>query len=253
MFVLLAREARVGVILRRGPSDWWHLTRWDTQRDQFEKGQWFHGRICPGKCDLSPDGKLFLYFGGKWRASARSRGYDNVWTAISRPPYLTALALWPTNSTWEGGGVFVDNLTVDLGVCIPKHHPKHPPGPLHIVVADPPVEVSWHIGWQAVPGEPRLGQYRKACGECALGRDTRLHLPSRSRTVYYLYRDAVDPIAWFEAHWADWDQCGRLVAAAGGRILTARLTKDDHLRWRQLTDLHDEKPTRLGTALVNAH
>ena len=32
MFVLLARQASVGVILRRGPTDWWRVTRWDTAR-----------------------------------------------------------------------------------------------------------------------------------------------------------------------------------------------------------------------------
>lgn len=29
-----------------------------------------------------------------------------TWTAISAPPYFTALAIWPTFGTWTGGGVF---------------------------------------------------------------------------------------------------------------------------------------------------
>ena len=28
------------------------------------------------------------------------------WTAVSRPPYFTALALWPKNNTYGGGGIF---------------------------------------------------------------------------------------------------------------------------------------------------
>jgi hypothetical protein len=60
MFILLARQASVGVVIRRGPTEWWRVTRWDTLRDRFEGGQWFRGRMYPEKCDLSPDGKLFL-------------------------------------------------------------------------------------------------------------------------------------------------------------------------------------------------
>ena len=39
-FVLLARQAPVGVVIRRGPSKWWHLTLWDTRHDRFTSGQW---------------------------------------------------------------------------------------------------------------------------------------------------------------------------------------------------------------------
>jgi hypothetical protein len=66
MFVHLAREADAAVIMRTGPTKWWHLTLWDTRRDQFEKGQWFHGSVYATRCDLSPDGKLFLYCAGKY-------------------------------------------------------------------------------------------------------------------------------------------------------------------------------------------
>jgi hypothetical protein len=93
MFVLLARNAGAGVILRRGPTDWWRVTLWDTRRDRFERGQWFRGRMYPDKCDLSPDGKLFIYFAGKFRPREEDKGYGRTWTAVSRPPYLTALAL----------------------------------------------------------------------------------------------------------------------------------------------------------------
>ena len=245
MFVLLARDAKVGVILRRGPTRWWHVTRWDTRTDQFEKGQWFHGRIYPDQCDLSPDGKLFVYFAGKWRARARDLGYGDVWTAVSRPPYLTALALWPDTSTYGGGGIFFDNQSVQVGWPGLHHHPDHPPGPLLVNPALVPPPPCWQEGWLPVPFVTPVGQYRKPCGPLALGRDLPVHRASRARIIYYLYRSARGPIAQFESHWADWDHRGRLVAAVGGRILTARLTKDDHLRWRQLVDLHPEKPTRL--------
>jgi hypothetical protein len=93
MFVILAREADSAVILRRGPTDWWRLTLWNTKRDTFEHGQWFRGRIYPEKCDLSPDGNLLVYFAHKFSSRAIDRGYSDSWTAVSRPPFFTALAL----------------------------------------------------------------------------------------------------------------------------------------------------------------
>jgi len=40
----------------------------------------------------------------------RSPGYhDRSWTAISRTPYLKALALWWNGTGWNGGGLFADN------------------------------------------------------------------------------------------------------------------------------------------------
>lgn len=47
--VLLARRAPIGVIFRRGPSKWVQIIKWDTQRDVFEEGKWFHGHIYVGK------------------------------------------------------------------------------------------------------------------------------------------------------------------------------------------------------------
>jgi hypothetical protein len=41
-----------------------------------------------------------LYFAANWRPPYRS------WSAISRPPYLKALALWPKGDGWGGGGHF---------------------------------------------------------------------------------------------------------------------------------------------------
>jgi hypothetical protein len=45
VFVLLARRAHVGVILRRGPATWTQVITWNTRNETFESGQWFHGRL----------------------------------------------------------------------------------------------------------------------------------------------------------------------------------------------------------------
>ena len=125
LFVVLAREAPVGVILRRGPAAWYHVVLWHTDTDLFEHGAWFKGRIYEERCDLSPDGQLFLYFalqGSRWRTS-----YRGTWTAVSRPPWLHALVLWPQGDTWGGGGRFVGKRKVALWTGMPLvTHPDHP-------------------------------------------------------------------------------------------------------------------------------
>jgi hypothetical protein len=49
-------------------------------------------------------------------ATATGRPHENTgtWTAISTPPYFTALAIWPAFGHWTGGGVFVGDSHVVL-------------------------------------------------------------------------------------------------------------------------------------------
>ena len=100
LFVLLARKSPRAVILRRGPTKQVQLISWNTERDTFVPGQWLKGRIYERRCDLSPDGDLLIYFAAKHRPPFGS------WTAVSHPPYFTALALWPKGDCWGGGGLF---------------------------------------------------------------------------------------------------------------------------------------------------
>ncbi|MBL8618068.1 MAG: hypothetical protein JNM72_20820 [Deltaproteobacteria bacterium] len=60
--VLLARDAPLGVVLRRGPSHKVCTLGWDRRDDSFTLGQWYHGRIYTEQCDISPDGLYWIYF-----------------------------------------------------------------------------------------------------------------------------------------------------------------------------------------------
>jgi hypothetical protein len=90
--VLLASHAPVGLVIRRGPSKSVATLLWDRRRDKFQLGQWFKGRIYERRSDLSPDGKYVIYFAmnGKWHSES-----PGSWTAISRVPYLKAVAFFP--------------------------------------------------------------------------------------------------------------------------------------------------------------
>jgi hypothetical protein len=71
-------------------------------------GQWLKGRIYEHRCDLSPSGQKLIYFAAKYGTEMRT------WTAVSRPPFLTALALWPKGDAWGGGGLFENERVIQL-------------------------------------------------------------------------------------------------------------------------------------------
>src|ERR1043165_3358949 len=108
IYVLMAREAPRAVIFRRGPTRRVLLLSWDLETDEIVPGQWFKGRVYEHRCDLSPDGRLLIYFAAKfWRT-------PEAWTAVSQPPYFTALARWMKETAWGGGGLFDSATSIAL-------------------------------------------------------------------------------------------------------------------------------------------
>jgi hypothetical protein len=103
LYFIVAREAPRAVVLSRGPAKQVELLNWDLLSDELTPGQWLKGRIYERKCDLSPNGELLVYFAAKWAARPIEEG---SWTAVSRPPFLTALALWFNGDVNGGGGLF---------------------------------------------------------------------------------------------------------------------------------------------------
>lgn len=103
---IVATGAPVVAVIRRGPSDWCHIGRWDLTSNTYEPGAWFRGVIYPQKCDLSPDGRWLVY-------SAMKVGSDwpggDIYEAISRLPWLEALAAWNSGTTYTRGLHFVDD------------------------------------------------------------------------------------------------------------------------------------------------
>ena len=108
IYAILARKAPIAVVFRRGPSRQVLTVAWDTNSHEFRMGQWFKGRIYEHRCDLSPSGEKLIYFAAKHRAP------PFTWTAVSRAPFLTALAMWPKGGSWGGGGLFRNERAIGL-------------------------------------------------------------------------------------------------------------------------------------------
>ena len=106
LHALLASEAPVGVVLRRGPANAVCSVLWDRKKDEFETGQWLRARIYERRADLSPDGRHLIYFAmnGRWGSGTRGS-----WTAISRAPWFKAAVLLGKGDCWQGGGLFTSN------------------------------------------------------------------------------------------------------------------------------------------------
>ena len=109
IFGIAATRAPIVAVLRRGPSDWSHLGAWDVGRGVYTPGAWLHGNLYPQRCDLSPDGRWFAYL--TLKAAARWKA-GPAYLAISRLPWLTALAAWRTDGTWTRGIHFVEDTGV---------------------------------------------------------------------------------------------------------------------------------------------
>ena len=58
---IVARDAPVAVVFRRGPTRHLRLLRWDLAGDTLTAGQWLVGSVNPATCGLSPDGELLVY------------------------------------------------------------------------------------------------------------------------------------------------------------------------------------------------
>lgn len=126
--IILARNSRSALVIRRGPSKAVCFIGWDRKTDEFTVGQWLKGRIYERRCDLSPDGIHVIYFAmnGKWSSEVKGS-----WTAISRFPYLKAIGLWANGSCWNGGGLFMQDGSYWLNSFMFGHEAHQLPSSLH--------------------------------------------------------------------------------------------------------------------------
>lgn len=105
LHLFFATENDRAVIVRQGPTRQFRMILWHRDTDTFEDGQWIKQKVYVERCALSADGQHFLYFllDGKWGRESRGS-----YSALCRPPYWTALSLFPQGDTWTGQSLFLD-------------------------------------------------------------------------------------------------------------------------------------------------
>jgi hypothetical protein len=264
--LLQAQRAAIAVIFRRGPSKHVEVIRWDLTRDRFERGHWFHGRIYEKRSDLSPDGELLVYFANKFnRQTVSDTEYTYAWTAVSRVPWLTALALWPKGDCWWGGGLFTANRSLWL-----NHRPyEATPHPAHLpqgltVETNPDARGEndpiyrrrlERDGWKlrqkwTVPERGQSTTTPELRVKHAAGADTPVAIVLERRVDSLRYRERF----WLEGaanepdlppgplDWLDWDHRGRLIALAGGRVWAASVADGTVQRFTELLDVRADQP-----------
>ncbi len=256
LHVLLARDSRDGLVIRRGPSKSVCTVLWDRERDTFKLGQWMRGRIFERRCDISPNGKLLIYFAmnGRWKSETKG-----AWTAISRVPYLKAITLLGKGDCWHGGGLFLSdreywlndgfghtNLRVSRdvrrivdyqplayygGECLTVYYNRlqrdgwvrKSDNYQGAVLFEKKLQKSWtlrKLAFAEIGAPPGRGCYWDA---------------------HELQQESTDTILSFpEWEWAEWDR-GRLVWAVNGELRTARLGTAKLISEKLLHDFNSMK------------
>ena len=73
LHVLMVRDSRRAVVLRKGPATAVCSILWERDADRFTLGLWMRGRIYERRADISPDGKHMIYFARGGRAGSPTR------------------------------------------------------------------------------------------------------------------------------------------------------------------------------------
>lgn len=236
--VLLAQEAPVGVVFRRGPKNLVRLVMWDRETDTFQPGQWFRGKLYAEQSDVSPDGRhlIYLAMGGlAWVIPATG----GTWTAISVLPSLTAVALWGQDDTWGGGGMFLSSssfwLDADANTFLIRDNSglrRETYGP-HLPFRSRLERDGWVLKPSATPWTRRIFE-KTIRQEWILRR-----LPEkRGYELEHTEQGTRSFPAW---EWAEQDR-DRLVWAEAGCLRAATLGSDPRCSFQTLFDFNDMVP-----------
>lgn len=252
IFCIPASRAPVAAVLRRGPSAWFQLGKWEIEKARYEPGGWLKASLYPQRCDLSPDGRWFCYVtlkgSAKWKVG-------RTYVAVSRLPWFAALAAWSTDGTWTRGVHFVDDAGV-WQVSEPNEGNVAPCRGVFGIAVSPATTfaVERRRGWSEAPGSPaqarddiwdlrRAGELwmeKARPGSAGVVR-LRVHgefaafrsgSGGRDRQVCYeLVEDGrATPLE--DAQWADWHADGRLlVATIDGRLQIREFSHSALVEW----------------------
>lgn len=240
--VIVATDAPIAAVIAQ-TSGWMHVARWNLDDGTVDAGGWHKGKVYARRAGLSPDGRWLYYFALK--------GGD-PFHAVSRLPWVTALALWRDNSTY-GTGCTIERVegdqrgsggmsdTPSIGTIAPlwESHRMRLVGYRNEGYAR-----ERHLGWREHPDcEPRAatdtfdehrrqvlyrdhGRSRLVLSDDGISRDPGAIEYRKPR--YRLERnDIVTELV--DVTWADWDHRGRLLVATTAGALQIRNPANGHV------------------------
>lgn len=235
LYAIAALDAPVVAVFRRARKRT-ILYRWDLARGKLEVGAAIDGKIYPRRCDISPDGELLYYF-AFMQTSEEFLGGTSTFSAVSKLPWLYALAAWREDGTWTRGCHFVGAVpgTADLGE--PGHGDDVPLRRKYSLVRNRPLQygVELRRGWVEHEDCPPRGpndawdEARKVVlmksrpqGKGRLVLSDRGYQPEMGvdgRAPAYKLELPHRTVELADVTWADWDPTGRLLTAtADGRL-----------------------------------
>ncbi len=244
LYCLMAREAPVALVFRRGPGAWSHLLRWHYDEGVLEPGVWLRKRLFPEKCDLSDDGELMLYnLSGAWK------GEYTVYGGISRAPWLHPLVDWDLRSTYSCGRAFVKGE--------PDSHSWGEPESIELGGRDVIVQTNGggssvnelRRGWELrdqPKTEERVRVYAAVLRKPspAGGFTLQQRVSYRYAREIQIQRGSGEFVAIEDAAWADWDRRGRLlIASRSGELRIEEVDAGGARLVVQRHDLSTLKPT----------
>jgi hypothetical protein len=249
--IVQARRAPVAVLLRRGPTRWVQLIRWDTANDTFELGQWLHGRVYEWGCDLSDNGELMTYVARKGGQRTLQALGEDTWTAICRPPYLTALALWPHNGL-GGGGCFLRGGRFWLNLPEQQRRPMQRAKGFNMQIVG-----SEQLGdkdrkdepqWRRVSDEGvQPAVWRRLAAEGALALEgtwqpIKRPFAAERHLQHCTLENSHGKHEIAPAEFVDFDRHGRVITGRGGELWVCDQPAAAQLDWRLLADFSGLKP-----------
>jgi hypothetical protein len=232
--VLLAKHLPIAVVLARFRAKVFHVVKWNYRDGVVERGSWFQGTLYPDSSDVSFDGQHMVY------AALHVKKNQVSWTAVCEPPFLKALVFWKHDSTWFGGGTFLDYRTLWLYIDEakqPRNDARYIPSKniqklYRLEYLDDPVmgptpymKRKTRDGWiKSFLDAQEVGLEKHSSDKkfCLSIRPTGFEKP---RDVRYELRDVENDacctsIVDDETTWADWDSAGTLLVASKGILAT---------------------------------
>jgi hypothetical protein len=236
LFGILARDAPVVAVLRRGPSGWAHVGRWDVAESTYQAGSWLRGTLYPQRCDLSRDGRYLALMALVARADWQP---GTTYVAVSRLPWLTALAAWGTRGTWSRGLHFAS--LGEWGMTAPDHGDADPLRSRHGLVVTSTAETyaverrgGWVEAFDTPPRSPHDMWDERRADQVVMTKlqpDGAVILSVRGGRAAFrggpfgrwaepTYALDGEPLP--DVQWADWAHDGRLLIATTDGVLQVR-------------------------------